>query len=67
MRSRRPRPRGGTPAGEADVVTGCCLVDVADHARAAEIAARFPEAPVDGGGVRVTRVRTQDDFDATMG
>lgn len=55
------------PAGEADVVTGCCLVDVADHARAAEIAARFPEAPVDGGGVRVTRVRTQDDFDATMG
>ena len=54
------------PAGDADVVTGYYLVDVADQARAAEIAARFPEAAVDGGGIRLTRVWTQDDFDAAM-
>lgn len=54
------------PADAADVVTGYYLVDVADQARAAEIAARFPEAAVDGGGIRLTRVWTQDDFDAAM-
>lgn len=55
------------PAGEADVATGYYLVDVVDEARAVAIAARFPEAAVAGGGVRVTRVWTQDDFDAAMG
>lgn len=54
------------PAGDAEVVTGYYLVDVAGEARAAEIAARFPEATVDGGGVRVARVWTQDDFDEVM-
>ena len=54
------------PAGDAEVVTGYYLVDVVDQARAAEIAARFPEAAVDGGGIRLTRVWTQDDFDAAM-
>lgn len=54
------------PSDGADVVTGYYLVDVADQSRAAEIAARFPEAAVAGGGVRLTRVWTQDDFDAEM-
>jgi hypothetical protein len=45
-----------------EVVSGYYLVDVADAARAHEIAARFPEAAV--GGVRVARVLTQEDFDA---
>jgi hypothetical protein len=46
-----------------DVVSGYYLVDVADIARAHEIAARFPEAAVDGG-IRVARALTQEDFDA---
>ncbi len=54
------------PAGAADVVTGYYLVDVVDEARAVAIASRFPEAAVAGGGIRVTRVWTQDDFDAAM-
>jgi hypothetical protein len=48
-------------AGE--VVTGYYLVDVADEARAIEVAARFPEARAPGG-IRVARNYTQDDFDA---
>lgn len=54
------------PADGSEVVTGYYLVDVADEARAVEIAARFPEAGVAGGGVRVTRVWTSDDFSAAM-
>ncbi|MFE1644463.1 YciI family protein [Microbacterium sp. P01] len=46
-----------------DVVSGYYLVDVPDAARAYEIAARFPEAAVDGG-IRVARALTQEDFDA---
>ena len=46
-----------------EVVTGYYLMDVADAARAHEIAARFPEAAVPGG-MRVARVLTQEDFDA---
>lgn len=46
-----------------EVVTGYYLVDVADEARAVEIAARFPEARVPHG-IRVGRVYTQEDFDA---
>jgi hypothetical protein len=60
-------PEGGPvsrPVAEgADVVSGYYLVDVADAARADEIAARFPEAAVEGG-IRVGRVLTQEDFDA---
>lgn len=48
---------------DADVVSGYYLVDVADRDRAVAIAARFPEAAVPGA-IRVTRVLTQDDFDA---
>lgn len=47
----------------AEVVSGYYLVDVADADRAHEIAARFPEAAVDGG-IRVARALTQEDFDA---
>jgi|GEM_PF-1981095 len=47
----------------AEVVSGYYLVDVVDIARAHEIAARFPEAAVDGG-IRVARALTQEDFDA---
>ena len=49
--------------GSAEVVSGYYLVDVTDAARAHEIAARFPEAAVDGG-IRVARALTQEDFDA---
>ncbi|GAA2971078.1 hypothetical protein JOD63_000767 [Microbacterium terrae] len=47
-----------------EVVSGYYLVDVADEARAAEIAARFPEAAV-SGGMRVARVWTDADFAST--
>ncbi|MFS0732325.1 YciI family protein [Microbacterium sp. 1P10UB] len=47
----------------ADSVSGYYLVDVADEARAAAIAARFPEAVVPGG-IRVARVWTDADFAA---
>lgn len=43
------------------VVSGYYLVDVADEARAAEIAARFPEAVVPGG-MRIARIWTDADF-----
>lgn len=46
-----------------EAVSGYYLVDVADAARAHEIAARFPEAAVPGG-IRVARTLTQEDFDA---
>jgi hypothetical protein len=46
-----------------EVVSGYYLVEVADVARAHEIAARFPEAAVPGG-IRVARTLTQEDFDA---
>ncbi len=46
-----------------EVVSGYYLVDVADEARAAEIAARFPEAAVPGG-MRVARTLTDADFAA---
>ncbi len=49
-----------------EVVTGYYLVDVEDPERAFEIAARFPEAAVEGG-IRVARVLTQADFDAMTG
>lgn len=52
--------------GDAETVTGYYLVEVADQARAVDIAARFPEAAADGGGVRVARVWTQEDFDVAM-
>ena len=57
-----------TPAPDDgnDVVTGYYLVDVVDEGRAIEIAARFPEAAAAGGGIRVTRVWTQSDFDTAM-
>lgn len=55
--SDAPRP------DSAEVVSGYYLVDVADISRAHEIAARFPEAAVDGG-IRVARALTQEDFDA---
>jgi hypothetical protein len=45
------------------LVTGYYLVDVADEARAIEIAARFPEARV-RGGVRVARGYTEEDFES---
>lgn len=45
----------------AEVVSGYYLVDVADEARAAEIAARFPEAVVPGG-MRIARIWTEADF-----
>lgn len=48
---------------EGDVVTGYYLIDVADQARAVEIAARFPESRAPGG-IRVARNFTQEDFDA---
>ncbi|SFS17607.1 Uncharacterized conserved protein [Microbacterium sp. cf046] len=51
------------PPTTGSVVTGYYLVDVDDEARAVEIAARFPEAVVDGG-IRVARALTQEDFDA---
>lgn len=51
-----------TPA-TSEVVTGYYLVEVADEARAMAIAARFPEATVDGG-MRVARVLTAEDFTA---
>lgn len=44
-----------------EVVSGYYLVDVADEARAAEIAARFPEAVVPGG-MRIARIWTDADF-----
>jgi hypothetical protein len=44
-----------------EVVSGYYLVDVADEARAAEIAARFPEAVVPGG-MRIARVWNEADF-----
>lgn len=47
-----------------EVVSGYYLVDVPDEARAAEIAARFPEAGA-VGGVRIARVWTEADFAAT--
>ena len=47
-----------------EVVSGYYLVDVSDEARAAEIAARFPEAVVPGG-MRIARVWTDADFAAT--
>ncbi|GAA5032421.1 YciI family protein [Microbacterium fluvii] len=50
-------PEGG------DVVSGYYLVDVAGESRAAEIAARFPEALVPGG-IRLARVWTDADFAA---
>jgi hypothetical protein len=50
-------------AGQTDAVSGYYLVDVADEARAAEIAARFPEA-VAVGGIRIARVWTDADFAA---
>lgn len=46
-----------------EVVSGYYLVDVVDEARAAVIAARFPEAAVTGG-VRIARVWTEADFAA---
>lgn len=46
-----------------EVVSGYYLVDVADEARAAEIAARFPEAVVPGG-MRIARIWTGADFAA---
>ncbi|WP_431802749.1 YciI family protein [Microbacterium sp. bgisy203] len=46
-----------------EVVSGYYLVDVADEARAAEIAARFPEAAAPGG-MRIARVWTDADFAA---
>ena len=46
-----------------EVVSGYYLVDVADEARAAEIAARFPEAVVPGG-MRIARILTDADFAA---
>lgn len=46
-----------------EVVSGYYLVDVADEARAAEIAARFPEALVPGG-MRIARIWTDADFAA---
>lgn len=46
-----------------EVVSGYYLVDVADEARAAEIATRFPEAVVPGG-MRIARVWTEADFAA---
>lgn len=49
-----------------EIVTGFYLVDVADEARAFEIAARFPEAATERG-IRVVRTWTQEDFDAAMG
>lgn len=51
------------PPESAEVVSGYYLVDVADVARAHEIAARFPEAQIPGG-IRVARTLTQEDFDA---
>ncbi|TQK17959.1 hypothetical protein FBY40_0442 [Microbacterium sp. SLBN-154] len=44
-----------------EVVSGYYLVDVADEARATEIAARFPEAVVPGG-MRIARIWTDADF-----
>jgi hypothetical protein len=53
----------GAPHPEhAEVVSGLYLVDVADEARAVEIAARFPEARY--GAVRVARALTAEDFAA---
>ena len=46
-----------------EVVSGYYLVDVADDARAAVIAARFPEAAATDG-VRIARVWTEADFAA---
>ncbi len=46
-----------------EVVTGYYLVDVENEQRAFAIAARFPEAVVEGG-IRVARTLTQEDFDA---
>ncbi|WP_431797416.1 YciI family protein [Microbacterium kunmingense] len=46
-----------------EAVSGYYLVDVADEARAAEIAARFPEAVVPGG-MRIARIWTDADFAA---
>ncbi|WP_322410623.1 YciI family protein [Microbacterium invictum] len=46
-----------------EVVSGYYLVDVADEARAAEIAALFPEALVPGG-MRIARIWTDADFAA---
>ncbi|HYP73153.1 MAG TPA: YciI family protein, partial [Microbacterium sp.] len=63
--TRGPDGAVTSATSDAETVSGYYLVDVADAARAAEIAARFPEAAVSGGGVRVTRVWTQEDFDAT--
>ncbi|WP_019180269.1 YciI family protein [Microbacterium yannicii] len=47
-----------------EVVSGYYLVDVDDEARAAVIAARFPEAAATDG-VRIARVWTEADFAAT--
>lgn len=46
-----------------EVVSGYYLVDVADEARAAVIAAKFPEAAATGG-IRIARVWTEADFAA---
>lgn len=51
------------PPERADTVSGYYLVDVADEARAAEIAARFPEA-LAPDGIRIARVWTEADFAA---
>ncbi|HMO12116.1 MAG TPA: YciI family protein [Actinotalea sp.] len=48
-----------------EVVSGYYLVDVSDEARAAQIAARFPEAAVPGG-IKIARVWTDADY-AAMG
>ena len=48
-----------------EVISGYYLVEVAGLDRAAEIAARFPEAEVEGG-IRVVRTLTAEDF-AAMG
>lgn len=52
-----------TPITGDLTVSGYYLVDVTDEARAAAIAARFPEAAVEGG-IRLAQVWTQADFDA---
>ena len=49
--------------GVTEVVSGYYLVDVVDEARAAVIAARFPEAAAPDG-VRIARVWTEADFAA---
>ena len=62
-RNGKPVLTEAAPPSIADSVSGYYLVDVAGEARAAEIAARFPEAVVPGG-IRVARVWTDADFAA---